>query len=84
MSTMKILWPDNKLPGVPADIPMSLLDANQAIVNHGQTLVRLEERGGITVREALCLIDKKAPWEYSNLTLQVVLIMFRERLNPTP
>lgn len=84
METMKIHWPDNKLPAVPNTIPMNLLDENQAMINHGQTLAKLNERGGVSCWEALCLMDKKTLREYAHLTKQVVLIMFRERLNPTP
>lgn len=40
-------------------IPMGLLDERQAQVNHGQTLERLAERGGLCEAEAFALIYRK-------------------------
>lgn len=38
-------------------MPMAMLDENQAMRNHGQTLKRLAERGGLGPTEALCIMD---------------------------
>lgn len=43
-------------------IPFSLLDENQAIKNHQQSLKRLSERGGLSACEALAIIEKR-PWK---------------------
>jgi len=42
---------------VPVKVPMHLLNEKQAYNNHGQSLARLKERGGISIREALSLIN---------------------------
>lgn len=46
-------------------MPMALLDNNQAKKNHGQTLDRLAERGGICPVEALAIMDKVHWAEYA-------------------
>lgn len=38
-------------------MPMAMLDNNQAKKNHGQTLERLAERGGLAPSEALAIMD---------------------------
>jgi hypothetical protein len=38
-------------------MPMAMLDNNQAKKNHGQTLQRLAERGGLAPSEALAIMD---------------------------
>ena len=38
-------------------MPMSMLSNKQAMKNHGQTLERLAERGGICPSEALSIMD---------------------------
>lgn len=38
-------------------MPMAMLDEKQAMRNHGQTLKRLAERGGLCVAEALAIMD---------------------------
>lgn len=38
-------------------MPMAMLDNNQAQKNHGQTLDRLAERGGLAPSEALAIMD---------------------------
>lgn len=37
-------------------IPLAMLDEANAQANHGQTLERLAQRGGLGVTEALCII----------------------------
>lgn len=38
-------------------MPMAMLDEKQAMRNHGQTLKRLAERGGLCATEALAIMD---------------------------
>lgn len=40
-------------------VDMALLDEVQAEINHGQTLARLKERGGVSACEALALVQKR-------------------------
>ena len=40
-------------------VKISDLDERQAQTNHGQTLQRLAERGGLSLCEALALIEKR-------------------------
>lgn len=47
----------------PTQFPMHLLDEAQAQRNHGQSLKRLKERGGLNVREILAIVSKQ-PWGY--------------------
>lgn len=42
-------------------IPMALLDERHAKVNHGQSLARLKERGGLSLCEASAIVERK-PW----------------------
>lgn len=46
-------------------VRMSLLDENQALINHGQTLSRLKERGGISACEALAIAEKRK-WKFQS------------------
>jgi uncharacterized protein YacL len=50
---------DKGLKNVPDSVPMSLLNEEQAKSNHGQTLKRLNERGGLGVLEMLDNINKR-------------------------
>lgn len=50
-------------PDCPAQFPMHLLNEDQALRNHSQSLKRLKERGGLSVREILAIVGKK-PWSY--------------------
>lgn len=43
--------------GHPLAIPAALLSAPQAMENHGQTLERLAERGGLSLQEAAALAE---------------------------
>lgn len=47
----------------PKQFPMHLLNEDQAQINHGQTLQRLKERGGLSVREILAIVNRKR-WSY--------------------
>jgi hypothetical protein len=41
-------------------IRMDLLNEQQAMANHGQTLARLKERGGVSPSEALAIINRRS------------------------
>lgn len=45
--------------GCPESVPMGLLNEAQAYSNHGQTLKRLAERGGLSIREMLAVINRR-------------------------
>lgn len=45
--------------GHPLAIPAALLDARQAMENHGQTLDRLAERGGLSLSEAAAIAERR-------------------------
>lgn len=47
----------------PTQFPMHLLSEGRAQSNHGQTLKRLKERGGLSVREILAIVGNKG-WNY--------------------
>lgn len=62
----KILKPwDVKLNNLPSHIPCGILNEHQAMVNHGQTLMRLNERGGLSPEEAVYNI-RKMPLDFRN------------------
>lgn len=50
-------------PGSPSEIPWRLLDEGWAQHNHGQSLKRLAERGGLSPGEALANIERRGFWE---------------------
>lgn len=54
---------DARKPGCPKQFPMHLLNEGRAQLNHGQTLKRLKERGGLGVTEILAIVGDK-PWGY--------------------
>lgn len=54
---------DARKPDCPKQFPMHLLSEDQAQSNHGQTLKRLKERGGLSVREILAIVGEKK-WNY--------------------
>ena len=54
---------DAKKPGCPQVFPMHLLNEKQAVSNHGQSLRRLKERGGLSVKEILSIVHGKR-WDY--------------------
>lgn len=45
----------------PLALPAALLDEAQAMKNHGQTLQRLAERGGLSLDEAACIAARIRP-----------------------
>ncbi len=55
-----------KYKNIPDSIPMSIMESHEprAIENHGQTLQRLAERGGLAPEEAYCILK--------NLNLRVI------------
>ncbi len=56
----KVLTNWNKeLKNYPTSIPWSMLNEEQAQLNHGQSLTRLNERGGMGVSEILFNIKKQ-------------------------
>lgn len=56
---MKILWSiKEEKHGLPDFVPDAILNAQQADLNHGQTLERLNERGGLGVEEIVCNITR--------------------------
>jgi len=48
-----------KINGCPSEIPDGLLNEEWAQINHSQSLSRLNERGGLTLEEALAIIQKR-------------------------
>lgn len=54
---MKILWTHKEeRHGLPDYFPDALLSSQQADLEHGQTLERLNERGGMGIEEIVCNI----------------------------
>lgn len=53
-----------KYPDLPEIIPDSFFDENWADKIHGQTLKRLNERGGLAPVEMICNIEKLTAKEY--------------------
>lgn len=75
---------DAKKPYCPRQFPMHLLDEQQAQRNHGQTLQRLKERGGLGVLESLSIVNKK-PWTYyRDLKWDEALRMLNDLLTNPP
>jgi hypothetical protein len=58
MPTVRGSRPDGLLM-YPDKIPMGLLSEEGALRNHGQSLSRLKQRGGLGVKEALNIIDSR-------------------------
>lgn len=75
---------DARKPYCPRQFPMNLLDEQHAQRNHGQTLQKLKERGGLGVLEILSIVNKK-PWSYyRDLKWDDALRMLNDILtNPT-
>lgn len=69
----------------PTQFPMHLLSEAQAKSNHGQTLKRLKERGGLSVREILAIVGKKNWSYYGNLKWEEAIKMLNNIIitNPT-
>lgn len=66
---------------VPLRVPMHLLNEVQAGSNHGQTLARLKERGGISIREALSLITCRRWSYYRGLPAKEAVAMLNDLIN---
>lgn len=75
---------DARKPDCPKQFPMHLLNEDQAQSNHGQTLKRLKERGGLGVTEILAIVHRKK-WSYfGQLQWDKALRMLNDILtNPT-
>lgn len=74
-----------KYANVPARVPMYLLNEEQAHRNHGQTLQRLKERGGLGIKEALSLITCTNWSYYRDLPMKEALAMLNDLIsNNTP
>lgn len=72
------------IPDVPMRVPMHLLNEHQAGSNHGQTLARLKERGGLSVKEAISLITLKNWGYYRSVPMKEAVAMLNELItNPT-
>jgi hypothetical protein len=69
---------DARKPDCPKQFPMHLLDEGQAQRNHSQSLNRLKERGGLSVREILAIVGKKSWSYYANLDWDKALKMLNE------
>jgi hypothetical protein len=57
---------------------MHLLDEGQDQRNHSQSLNRLKERGGLSVREILAIVGKKNWSYYGNLEWNEAIKMLNE------
>jgi len=74
---------DVRKPGCPKWFPMHLLNEGQAMRNHSQSLKRLKERGGLSVKEMLAVYYKKEYSYYGSLKWEQALSMLNEILtNP--
>jgi 8-oxo-dGTP diphosphatase len=72
---------DARKPYCPRQIPMSLLNEERAQRNHGQTLQRLKERGGLGVLEILSIIQDKSWSNYKGVKWEEALKMLNDILN---
>lgn len=68
----------------PTQFPMHLLDEGQAQRNHSQTLKRLKERGGLSVREILAIVGKKNWNYYGSLLWEDAIKMLNEIITNNP
>lgn len=59
MMPLQLTDQERRDPTCPKVVPMALLDEATAQHNHGQTLLRLAERGGMGLDEVLALMDKR-------------------------
>lgn len=72
---------DIKQPNCPEKVPISLLNESRAISNHGQSLQRLRERGGLSVKEMLCIIHDKRWSYYENLKMPFAIAALNKILD---
>lgn len=70
-------------PGRGMAVRMDLLDARQAQVNHGQTLERLAERGGLSPCEAVALAERRR-WHRMSAEQAFDQLTFLANGNPRP
>lgn len=75
---------DARKPGCPKLFPMHLLSEEQAMSNHGQSLKRLKERGGLGVVELLAVYHREKWNHYGNLKWEQALKMLNEILTNPP
>lgn len=68
----------------PTQFPMHLLDEDQAQRNHGQSLKRLKERGGLSVHEILAVAGKKPYSYYGGLPWNEALKMLNDIVITNP
>jgi len=61
--------------GYPLAIPITLLDERQAMENHGQTLERLAERGGLGLAEAAAVAERR---RWRNMTADEALAALKD------
>lgn len=63
MSEMPIIFDEKAKPEWPLSVPMSVLypHREQAQINHQQALERLAQRGGLSPREMLAVLEDR-PW----------------------
>jgi hypothetical protein len=52
----------------PFSIPFDLLNEQQALANHSQSLARLAQRGGLAAQEALAIVNRRRWNEYEHIT----------------
>jgi hypothetical protein len=65
-------------PDMPLQFPDELLDADHAHRIHGQTLQRLNERGGLCVEEIVLNVNRLPYSEYKNMDFKECLQQVRE------
>jgi hypothetical protein len=63
--------------GTPLAVDMRNLSDRQAHRNHDQSLKRLAERGGLSLQEALALMNEKKWTAYRETTAETALLMLR-------
>lgn len=61
--------------GCPSEIPDKLLNEEYAQKNHSQSIKRLSERGGITLEEALAIIQKRQFYEFEHPERAIVIYL---------
>lgn len=71
-----------KFPNCPKSFPMELFNEDQALKIHGQSLKRLNERGGLHPKEMLCNLLKVDYKELASLELGLaikILVLYEQR-----
>lgn len=75
---MPIMKPNNEAIDCPINIPFSLLNEKQAFGNHGQTLIRLADRGGLSPCEAVAIIENR---RYKRMEMQEAINILNKFIN---